>query len=130
MRLQIPGGVHLTYCTNIHAGESWQDIRSSLDEHVPDIKSRLAPGQPMGIGLRLSGQAAVAARGAEAVASFKEQLSALGAYVFTINAFPFGPFHGVRVKEQVYLPDWRSAERVAFTADSAAVLAAILPDGV
>ena len=47
-----------------------------------------------------------------------------------INAFPFGPFHGVRVKEQVYLPDWRSAERVAFTANSAAVLAAILPDGI
>jgi sugar phosphate isomerase/epimerase len=131
MRLtQLPGDVHLTYCTNIHAGESWQDIRSSLDEHVPDIKSRLAPGQPMGIGLRLSGQAAVAARGAEAVASFRGQLSALGAYVFTINAFPFGPFHGVRVKEHVYLPDWRDRERVSFTANSAAVLAAILPDGV
>jgi hypothetical protein len=131
MRLtQLPGDVHLTYCTNIHAGESWQDIRSSLDEHVPDIKSRVAPGQPMGIGLRLSGQAAVAARGPEAVASFREQLSALGAYVFTINAFPFGPFHGVRVKEHVYLPDWRDRERVSFTANSAAVLAAILPDGV
>jgi hypothetical protein len=23
---QLPGGVHLTYCTNIHAGESWQDF--------------------------------------------------------------------------------------------------------
>ena len=64
------------------------------------------------------------------LAAFRDQLTALGAYVFTINAFPFGPFHGVRVKEQVYLPDWRSAERVAFTADSATVLAAILPDGV
>jgi hypothetical protein len=127
---QLSGNVHLTYCTNIHAGQSWQDIRASLDEYVPAIKSTVAQSQPMGIGLRLSGEAAAAARQPEALASFRDQLSALGAYVFTINAFPFGPFHGVRVKEDVYLPDWRDRERVAFTANSAAVLAGILPDGI
>jgi hypothetical protein len=131
MRLdQLSGDVHLTYCTNIHAGQSWQDIRTSLDEHVPAIKSTVAPNQPMGIGLRLSGEAAATVRQPEALAAFRDQLSTLGAYVFTINAFPFGPFHGVRVKEDVYLPDWRDRERVAFTANSAAVLAAILPDGL
>lgn len=127
---QLPGGVHLTYCTNIHAGESWADIRASLDEHVPAIKASVAPSGPMGVGLRLSGEAAAVARTSESLASFRDQLSRLGAYVFTINAFPFGPFHGVRVKEHVYLPDWRDRERVAFTANSAAVLAAILPDDV
>jgi hypothetical protein len=127
---QLSGDVHLTYCTNIHAGQSWQDIRASLDEHVPAIKSAVAPSQPMGIGLRLSGEAAATVRQPQALASFRDQLSALGAYVFTINAFPFGPFHGVRVKEDVYLPDWRDGERVAFTANSAAVLAGILPDGI
>jgi sugar phosphate isomerase/epimerase len=126
----LPGDVHLTYCTNIHAGESWPDIRASLDAHVPAIKSAVAPDRPLGIGLRLSGVAAAAARTPDALSAFRDQLAQLGAYVFTINAFPFGPFHGVRVKEHVYLPDWRSGERVAFTADSAAVLAAILPDGV
>jgi hypothetical protein len=127
---QLSGDVHLTYCTNIHAGQSWQDIRTSLDEHVPAIKSAVAPSQPMGIGLRLSGAAAATVRQPEALAAFRDQLSVLGAYVFTINAFPFGPFHGVRVKEHVYLPDWRERERVAFTADSAAVLAGILPEGL
>src|SRR5258708_24826346 len=127
---QLSGNVHLTYCTNIHAGQSWQEIRASLDEYVPAIKSTVAQSQSMGIGLRLSGEAAAAARQPEALASFRDQLSALGAYVFTINAFPFGPFHGVRVKEHVYLPDWRDRERVAFTANSAAVLAGILPDGL
>jgi len=131
MRLdRLPGNVNLTYCTNIHAGESWPDIRASLDAHVPAIKAAVAPDRPLGIGLRLSGEAATSARQPDALAAFRDQLATLGAYVFTINAFPFGPFHGVRVKEQVYLPDWRSAERVAFTADSAAVLAAILPDGI
>ena len=131
MRLdRLPGHVNLTYCTNIHAGEHWSDIRASLDAHVPAIKTAVAPDRAFGIGLRLSGEAAAGARQPEQLAAFRDQLTALGAYVFTINAFPFGPFHGVRVKEHVYLPDWRSAERVAFTADSAAVLAAILPDGV
>jgi len=131
MRLdRLPGNVNLTYCTNIHAGESWSDIRASLDAHVPAIKAAVVPDRPLGIGLRLSGEAAASARQPDALAAFREQLAALGAYVFTVNAFPFGPFHGVRVKEQVYLPDWRSAERVAFTANSAAVLAAILPDGI
>ena len=127
---QLPGNVNLTYCTNIHAGESWTDIRASLDAHVPAIKAAVAPDRPLGIGLRLSGEAAAVARQSEEVVVFREQLATLGAYVFTINAFPFGPFHGVRVKEHVYLPDWRSPERVEFTANSAAVLADILPDGV
>jgi hypothetical protein len=126
----VPGNVHLTYCTNIHAGESWPDICASLDAHVPAIKASIAPGCPLGIGLRLSGEAAASARQPDALAAFRDQLGRLGAYVFTINAFPFGPFHGVRVKEDVYLPDWRSAARVKFTADSAEVLAAVLPDGL
>jgi sugar phosphate isomerase/epimerase len=127
---QLSGDVHLTYCTNIHAGQSWQDIRASLDDYIPAIKSAVAPSQPMGIGLRLSGEAAATVRQPETLAAFRDQLSALGAYVFTINAFPFGPFHGVRVKEDVYLPDWRDRERLAFTANSAAVLAGILPNGL
>jgi sugar phosphate isomerase/epimerase len=131
MRLeQLPGDVHLTYCTNIHAGESWPDICASLAAHLPAIKAAIAPDRPFGLGLRLSGQAAAAARAPEAIDAFRDQLDGLGAYVFTINAFPYGPFHGVRVKEQVYLPDWRTPERVAFSADSAAVLSALLPAGV
>jgi sugar phosphate isomerase/epimerase len=124
------GPVHLTYCTNIHAGESWSDIRASLDRHVPAIKAAVAPERALGIGLRLSAEAAARARQPDELAAFRDQLARLGAYVFTVNAFPFGRFHGVRVKEDVYLPDWRGVERVRFTADSAAVLAAVLPEGI
>jgi len=120
----------LTYCTNIHAGETWADISRSLEEHVPIIKAAVCPSEQMAIGLRLSAVAARAVLAPEALAAFKQQLARLGAYVFTINAFPYGPFHGTRVKEDVYLPDWRSDERVAFTADAARLLAAILPDGM
>jgi sugar phosphate isomerase/epimerase len=130
MRLaDLPGAPELTYCTNIHAGESWAEIAASLDEHVPRIKAKVAPKEPFGIGLRLSGLAAAELAGPAALARFKDQLARLGGYVCTLNAFPFGPFHGRRVKEQVYEPDWRTGERVSFTRDAVNVLAALLPEG-
>jgi hypothetical protein len=130
MRLsRLPGAPELTYCTNIHAGESWGEIQKSLDAHVPRIKARVAPDAPFGLGLRLSGVAAAELREPAALDAFREQLSRLGAYVFTLNAFPFGPFHGTRVKEQVYEPDWRTDERLSFTRDAADILAALLPEG-
>ena len=67
---QLPGNVNLTYCTNIHAGESWPDIRASLDAHVPAIKAAVTPDRPLGIGLRLSGEAAAVARQPEALDGF------------------------------------------------------------
>jgi sugar phosphate isomerase/epimerase len=125
----LPGAPQLTYCTNIHAGESWSEISQSLDTHIPEIKQRISPDRPFGIGLRLSGIAANALAHPDTIAQFKEQLARLGAYVFTVNAFPYGPFHGTRVKDQVYEPDWRTAERESFTARTAYILAELLAEG-
>ena len=59
MRLNhLPGDVHLTYCTNIHAGESWDEVRDSLEAHLPPIKAQVSPDAPLGLGLRLSAIAA------------------------------------------------------------------------
>jgi len=52
-----------------------------------------------------------------------------GLYVFTINGFPYGNFHGGRVKDRVYQPDWRSEERVVYTRDLSNVLAGLLKEG-
>ncbi len=131
MRLDhLPGAPHLTYCTNIHAGESWSDIASSLAHHLPSIKAAVAPNSQMGLGLRLSGIAADALVEPATLDVFKRFLAEAGVYVFTINAFPYGPFHGVRVKEEVYQPDWTTAERLRFTNRAADILAALLPDGL
>jgi hypothetical protein len=48
---------------------------------------------------------------------------------FTLNTFPFGDFHGERVKEHVYLPDWASHSRLRYTQLCAEVLAKLLPPG-
>lgn len=62
--------------------------------------------------------------------AFKAWLLENGLYVFTMNGFPYGPFHGEAVKEQVHAPDWRTEERVAYTLRLVRILAALLPEGV
>lgn len=128
MRLALPGEPHLTYCTNIHTGETWPEIESNLARYLPAVKAQVSPNAPMGIGLRLSGQAASALVAQDRIASLLEFLARHDLYVFTVNAFPYGPFHGQSVKEQVYEPDWRTPERLAYTNTCADILAALLPD--
>lgn len=128
MKLALPGAPHLTYCTNIHPGESWEEVRRNLDRYTLEVKRRVAPEEPFGLGLRLSARAARAlARPAE-LNALREHLAATGLYLFTFNGFPYGPFHGEPVKEQVYLPDWTQSARVAYTDQLADILAALLPD--
>jgi hypothetical protein len=121
---------HLTYCTNIHAGESWDEVSQSLGVFVPSIRDAVADGAPMGIGLRLSGQAAFSLQQASVLKAFQAQLDTLHAYVFTLNAFPYGTFHGVPVKQDVYAPDWTQPERLRYTLACIDILAALLPKDV
>ncbi len=106
---------HLGYCTNIHAGEHWADHFAALKRAVPDLKSRLSPNEPFGLGLRLSNIASEELSAGEGVAELRQWLIDTGCYVFTMNGFPYGGFHGVRVKDAVHAPDWTTSERVAYT---------------
>ena len=66
------------------------------------------PDQPYAIGLRLSHRAARELSDRTSLLEFQRWLGQKQCYVFTINGFPFGDFHGRRVKEQVYVPDWKT----------------------
>ena len=127
--MKLPSG-HLTYCTNIHRGESLSDLTRLLTRELPEIKRAFCPAAPLGVGLRLSAQAVDEALQPAACAALKAQLAAAGLYAFTINAFPYGPFHGTRVKEDVYLPDWQDEERLRYTDAAADLLAELLPEGM
>jgi sugar phosphate isomerase/epimerase len=120
-------GVHLTYCTNIHRGETWAETKAALERHLPDVKRRFSADADMGVGLRLSAIASEGLSVPQELQAFKQFLRAQGLYVFSINGFPYGPFHGTRVKEEVYQPDWRFAERLAYTNRLADLLVALLP---
>jgi sugar phosphate isomerase/epimerase len=127
--MRLGGGLgHLTYCTNIHRGETWPEVLAALERHLPAVKASFAPAHSFGVGLRLSAVAAEALREQAAFAQLQGLLRTHDLYVFTINGFPYGPFHGVRVKEEVYQPDWQREERLVYTDLLADLLAALLPD--
>lgn len=123
-------GLHLAYCTNIHRGQSWAEMFAALNTHTLAVRDRVASGRPYAIGLRLSAQAARELSDPQTLLGFQRWLERQHCYVFTINGFPYGQFHGARVKEQVYAPDWTTSERLEFTNLLFDILAQLVPEGV
>lgn len=121
---------HLTYCTNIHFGESWEEHFIELKKNFPEIKSNISPNEPLGIGLRLSNQASEALTNPQNLEEFTKWLKQEEAYVFTMNGFPYGDFHSKSVKESVHAPDWTNANRLAYTLRLFDILEKLLPAGL
>lgn len=128
--MELNHGLHLAYCTNIHRGESWAETLAALERHTLEVRERVCAGKPYAIGLRLGVEAARALYDREVRLSFQRWLERHGCYVFTINGFPYGQFHGTRVKEQVFQPDWSTAARVEYTRALFEILADLLPPGM
>jgi hypothetical protein len=127
--MQTPFG-HLTYCTNIHAGESWPDHFQALKANIPAVKAQVSPEKPFGIGLRLSHLASAELSKQENLAEFKSWLKESQCYVFVINGFPYGGFHHTKVKDKVHAPDWTTQDRVMYTLQLFNILSSLLPKGM
>jgi len=128
--MKLKHGLHLAYCTNIHRGGSWTETFASLETHVMGVRQRVCPNDPYAIGLRLGADAARELSERQTLVRFQRWLEEKNCYVFTVNGFPYGQFHGERVKEQVYAPDWTTPERVDYTNLLFDLLGEIVPDGV
>ncbi|MFN7141020.1 MAG: metabolite traffic protein EboE, partial [Limisphaerales bacterium] len=128
--MKLNYGLHLAYCTNIHRGETWKQTFVALQQYTLAVKERVCPKGPYAIGLRLSDLASRELCDHQTMLEFKRWLDKQGCYVFTINGFPFGRFHGGPVKEKVYAPDWTTPERLAYTNRLFDLLAQLVPAGV
>ncbi|AIZ63591.1 xylose isomerase [Hymenobacter sp. DG25B] len=128
--MNIQQGYHLTYCTNIHPGETWPEVFESLRTYVLPVKERVSPDAPFALGLRLSDAASRELVQPRQLAEFKAWLAQNQLYVPIINGFPFGSFHGEAVKDDVHRPDWTSPARLAYTGRLAYILAGLLPPGL
>jgi hypothetical protein len=128
--MELNHGVHLAYCTNIHRGQTWRQTLAALEKYTLAVRRRVCPDGPFAIGLRLSHRAAMELAENKTLRAFQRWLKKNDCYVFTINGFPYGRFHGAPIKEKVYLPDWTSPERLAYTNLLFDLLAALLPPGV
>jgi sugar phosphate isomerase/epimerase len=126
----VGSGAHLTYCTNVHPSESWAEVQACLRKEVSQVKAQLCPNAALGVGLRVSAVAAEELLAEDELGRLVELLDELGLYVFTLNGFPYGPFHGKPIKEKVYLPDWRDPARATYTDKLRRILSAVLPLGL
>jgi len=128
--MRLGHGIHLGYCTNIHRGETWAETFDGLRRYTDEVRRRVCPEDPYGIGLRLSAQAAGELEADRSLRDeFRRWMDERNAYVFTVNGFPYGKFHGGRVKEQVYAPDWSTDERLDYTNRLFDLLAELAPEG-
>ena len=93
------------------------------------VRRSVSPDKRFAIGLRLGADAAVELSAAQEMKRFRRWLDQNDSYVFTINGFPYGNFHGSRVKEQVYRPDWTGSERLDYTVLLFSILEQLLEPG-
>ncbi|MDA7640690.1 metabolite traffic protein EboE [Opitutaceae bacterium] len=128
--MKLANNSHLAYCTNIHRGSSWAETLESLDQYTLRVRKRVCPEDPYAIGLRLSASAARELSVPSNLLAFRKWLDERDCYVFTINGFPYGDFHGTRVKEDVYRPDWTTPERLEYTKLLFDLLCEIAPEGM
>jgi sugar phosphate isomerase/epimerase len=118
----------LSYCTNVHPGQSVAEVISGLDAATLPIRREF--GRPLAAGLWLARAVMDELPTADARRRFGDELRQRDLGCYTLNTFPYGNFHGERVKEQVYLPDWTTVERERYTLECAVLLAELLPDDV
>ncbi|WP_020145551.1 metabolite traffic protein EboE [Terracoccus sp. 273MFTsu3.1] len=126
-----PAVQHLAYSTLVHPGDTWDEMSDSLMTYAPLVKARIAPDEPYAVSLRLSASSAqTLTEDAAERERLRAWLAANDMYVYTVNAFPYGPFKGRVVMEQVYEPDWSGPDRVRYTCQVADILAEVTPSHV
>lgn len=121
---------HVSYCTNSHPGEDWNQTQQYLKNYLPQIKERLSPHTNFGVGLRLSNKASEELEIGNNLFDFKTWLDDNELYVFTLNGFPYGNFHGEKVKDAVHAPDWTTTNRLIYTQRLFRQLTFLLPEGM
>ncbi len=122
-------GTTLGYCTNVHAGASWDETRKNLERHALRVKESVSPNEPMGIGLWLSARSARDVIDRVGIDHLKRWLDHCGLKAFTFNGFPHGDFHQPKVKHLVYQPDWGQTSRLDYTFDLIEILAGLMKEG-
>ena len=129
---------YLGYCTNVHAGVGLEQTLTNVETHALAVRDQLsarssAVPSEFGLGLWLSAATVSELVHGTDSESAQRQLAdwfaTRGLVPYTINAFPYGDFHGERVKHAVYEPPWWQPERANYTLEVAQVFHRILPVG-
>lgn len=123
------GPFDLTYCTNVHPGETLAEVEAYLAGPTSAVRRAVVGEGVMGLGLRLARPAVdeLFFDPARRVA-FARFLREHHFETWTVNGFPHGKFHSERVKEDVFRPSWLDPERLIYTERLANVMIDLLGD--
>ncbi len=119
----------LSYCLNVHDAATWNAVRKALDTEVLAVKQRVAPDRTFPLSLHLGNRALREASAPANRARLRDWLARNDCVLLALNAFPYGRFQGVRVKENVYRPNWTDPDRLAYTRLACAFLSGYVPAG-
>ncbi len=120
----------LSYCSNVHPGDSLHEVRENLLRFISSVKSSRGLKR-LQAGLWLSNQAVSELMDSPtARKEFATLLNQQGIELTSLNGFPYGNFHQSVVKEKVYLPHWGEKARLDYTLLLARLLAQMLPDKI
>ncbi len=125
--MKLNHGLDLAFCTNAQRGETWPETFGKLQQHTLAVRDRVCPDQPFGIALRLSARAARELNDRATLLAFHRWLDEHHCYVFAIQGFPCGHVRDRLATAQVFIPDWTSPVRVAYTNLLFELLAQLLP---
>ena len=114
------------YCTNVHAGNSLQEIKENLLTYTKLVQRIFLPQRPMGVGLWLSNDVCQELLATHQAGTFGGWLSENQLIPFTINGFPFRDFHQPVVKRLVYQPTWAQQERLDYTVGLAKIHSSLM----
>ncbi len=118
------------YCLNIYPGTSIEDVQKALFKQCLPVYKGVFPGQESySAGIWLNNDVTCHLLDGDNLLRFKNRLEDGGLTTTTLNGFPFDVFHGRRIKELVYLPDWSSDERLTYTKRLGEILSVLLPEG-
>ena len=127
MRDLLGPGTIAGYCTNVHPSRNYPELLENLRRFTLPIKTKTCPDEPMGVGLWLSASLAKQLNAHdELLVELVDFFNRHGLILYTLNGFPYGNFHGNRVKHNVYEPAWDDRWRVDYTVDLIEILFRVL----
>ena len=119
----------IAYCTNVSAAPSLAALEARLSGIWTDVRHRTGL-ERLGLGLWFPRDvAAELAADDAALDRLRSSLAAARLEALTYNAFPADDFHAPVVKQDVYAPNWLTAERRTYTLHMARIAAALAKPG-
>ncbi|KMT65457.1 metabolite traffic protein EboE [Catenovulum maritimum] len=127
MKTEFYSANQLTYCSNVHPGESLDAVIDNIQTKFVKVKNARQLSS-MHSGLWLANKAAKSLIDEpDKLSLFQQVLKHNGVELTSLNGFPFGDFHQAVVKNKVYLPDWSETSRLDYSKNLAKILALCMP---